>query len=676
VTPDLVQAVAAIARHCWRGTHWERAPGEHPRHVKAPLRITHLERHVAGGPYIGLAPIVPGESTTRIAVLDLDSHKGEVSWEEMVEHARNICSALEGNGLKPMAFRSSGGQGIHLIMLWDESQDAHSVRELLARALSACRLKNGTKGVKHDEVEIFPKQNSVEIGSFGSMFVLPFAGKSELLEGDLAWRCAPVPLVAKATTVQKSSTIDPALLPTSLADIRSALAAIPNEDDASLGYDSWRNLLFALHDATGGSTEGLALAHEFSSRSPKYDPTFLDERVWPYIKSERGNGITAATLFHHARQHGWQENVLDDFDVLPPEQEEPTSAADGPYAPPAHAPAGKPRFTLIPAAEFAKRAPPRWIIKNVLPGTELVLIIGQSGAGKSFLALDIAISIALGEAFRGIYRTRQGHVGIIAAEGAGGFRNRLVAAAQQRNLSLEALQIHVISDTPNLMQKEDVKSIVASIRALGALDVLIVDTLAQVTPGANENAGEDMGRVLAHCKALHRATDATIVLVHHIGKDETRGARGWSGVHAAADAVIAVTRSEVERKATITKMKDGSDGIELPFKLELVQIGTDEDGDPIESCVVKHIETADRKPRREPKGEVERLVWRLAHDLAELGGELVPMDALIDACAGQLIYDPSKRDRRREVVTRALQSLASGNFLQVENGSVRVSSNL
>mgnify|MGYP003346413027 CR=1 FL=1 len=111
-----------------------------------------------------------------------------------------------------------------------------------------------------------------------------------------------------------------------------------------------------------------------------------------------------------------------------------------------------------------------------------------------------------------------------------------------------------------------------------ARDVVIVDTWAQTTPGANENSGEDMGKALAHCKGIHRATGAMVMLVHHSGKDASRGARGWSGLRAAADVELEVVRADEARSLTVTKLKDGEDGAEFAFRLESVVLGLDEDG--------------------------------------------------------------------------------------------------
>jgi len=323
--PDLVKALEPITSRvrtdiCWKKTD------DGPRRIDAPLTAAKLDKHVNGGPAYGAAPIRPGQTTTMVAVLDLDSHKGETSWPDMLVAAQALIDELEAYGMAPLAFRSTGGRGLHLYLLWEQPQDAYSVRVLLRMVLEARGFKPGDGGVAKKEVEIFPKQNSVAEGKFGNMFILPLAGASvplcpltlaDLAKDDAAameWPLSPaVPVVAREIVERPVVTGADA----GIERMRAALAAIPNEGDG-LPYDQWRDLAFAVHNGAGEA--GLALLHEFSARSDKYTPEFLDERVWPYISDDNGaeNGaITVGTLWRVAREHGWQEDVAAEFEALP-----------------------------------------------------------------------------------------------------------------------------------------------------------------------------------------------------------------------------------------------------------------------------------------------------------------------------------------------------------------------
>lgn len=174
--------LTAIAKHFWRGRIWKKT-AKGPRHFKEPLSFAHLAAHLDGtGLAIGLAPIVPGTDLTRVAVLDFDDHDKTFGWDRMVGVARPVADALRAQGYVPMVFRSSGGHGIHIYLFWGEPVPARSAREMLKACLAGFDLKDGTKGVKHGEVEVYPRQNSVPLGGAGNMVVLPFAGESVLLD--------------------------------------------------------------------------------------------------------------------------------------------------------------------------------------------------------------------------------------------------------------------------------------------------------------------------------------------------------------------------------------------------------------------------------------------------------------------------------------------------------------
>lgn len=325
------------------------------------------------------------------------------------------------------------------------------------------------------------------------------------------------------------------------------------------------------------------------------------------------------------------------------------------------------RFEVIPAAEFATGAPSQWIVREVLPQAELAVIYGESGCGKSFFALDLVAAVARGIEWQG-RKVKQGPVVYIAAEGAGGFRKRLAAYASRAGIPLADLPIGVIAAAPNLLTNDD-QALAQAIGTFGGASVIVIDTLAQSTPGANENAGEDMGKVIAHCGRLHRATGALIVLIHHAGKDATKGARGWSGIRAAVDAEIEVSRLAENRFARITKQKDGDDAAAFCFRLDVVEVGHDEEGFPVTSCVVEY-QAAAPVARKEPQGNVQKLVWRAVLDLIPMGGDAVAICDVIEAVVPQLPHDPTKRDKRREHVTRAIQKLSEFAFFSVQDSAI------
>lgn len=348
----------------------------------------------------------------------------------------------------------------------------------------------------------------------------------------------------------------------------------------------------------------------------------------------------------------YKSDVLDDFDNLGPDPDKAESTEAREEAP--HA-----RFEVVPAFLFTQRPAPQWIIKGVLPDADLAILYGESGSGKSFMMIDLAMAVARGLDWRG-RKTLQGRVVYIAAEGGGGFRNRLLAYAHQHQVDLVQVPFGVIHATPNFLEKGDIKALIAAIKAGGPVSLVIVDTYAQVTPGANENSAEDMGKALRHARSLRDATGGMVVLVHHAGKDSTKGARGWSGNHAAADAVLEVTRNGNQRALRTAKQKDGDDEAAWGFTLETVTIGMDEDGEPIDSCVVLEAAVAQKadggKQKAPPLGEWEQLVLDVYAELSVAGEGVKITDITIEAANRR--DKPTETKVRRASALRAVKNLA------------------
>jgi hypothetical protein len=329
--------------------------------------------------------------------------------------------------------------------------------------------------------------------------------------------------------------------------------------DPNCGYHEWIKVGMALHHENAGEDRGFGLWDSWSIAGHSYPGTDKLRQHWDSFGHGSGPVVTMRSL--------GQVASADLFDVVDAEEDEPE------------------RFRFIPAPEYAARTEPGWIVKGVLPRAGLAVAYGDSGAGKTFVVLDVVGAIVRGEPWRG-HKVTQGKVAYICAEGAEFFSRRIRAYSKHTGSNLE--QLFVCSDSPNFLNDNDHKLIA---RALAEVkpSVIVVDTLARTMPGGAENSSEDMGKVIARCQWLHHKTGALVLLVHHSGKDAARGARGWSGLRAAADAELVVTRDkENDRRAVeIGKQKDSPDGSQYDFVLRPVPLGFDDDGDVITSCVIE-----------------------------------------------------------------------------------------
>jgi hypothetical protein len=330
---------------------------------------------------------------------------------------------------------------------------------------------------------------------------------------------------------------------------------------------------------------------------------------------------------------------------------------------------GKPaKIPILDVDTFLKRPRPRWRVKNLLPETGTALIFGATGSGKTFLALDLVASIIGGICWgRSELTVRQGRVVYVAAEGPDGFRNR-VEALKNENRDMSGL--FVIPVAPQITSDALVDELIAAIREVGGTDVIVFDTLSQVTPGIDENSSE-MSVAIRAAARLRDAFNCLVIFIGHTGKEQSRGHRGWSGVIAAVDTAIEVVESNSIRTATITKQRDGESDIEYSFTLRSVPLGRDDDGDTITTCVVDHCDVPMAAPKvNRPKGHNQTIVYEAIRDSITEDGTAAESE-VITKVAAQLSRGAG-RDKRRQYVRQAIEGLMERDLIIRENQVLRL----
>lgn len=408
---------------------------------------------------------------------------------------------------------------------------------------------------------------------------LPIATEDEFY-GFLQWvnnrllEAGGIPCGKLATADSGARTSNDELAAHNPEECAQAVAAIANDD---LNWDDWVYVGLAIKGALGD--QGLALWHEFSRRSSKYDPE-LTGAMFRSFKPER---IGAGTLYRLAFDAGWSRPVYEvDLSGLL-----------------AGAPAADTATPLLLDYEALRKAvgPMSWLVKGILPANSIGSVYGASGTFKSFLVLDACLHLGHNLPWLG-RKTKGGGVAYVAAEGGAGLLARIDAWHQKHERDPKAAAFRACITPMTLDQKADLKRLSDALEAererLGGLALVVLDTLSQ-TMGGDENEARDTAAYLRAIGAWIRDRfRCAVLIVHHTGKDSTRGPRGSSAIRGNLDFLFEVERVEGAMAASLTvrKQKDGRDGDVLPFNLERRVVGHDEDGDEISSLVACYHDVA------------------------------------------------------------------------------------
>jgi KaiC/GvpD/RAD55 family RecA-like ATPase len=268
------------------------------------------------------------------------------------------------------------------------------------------------------------------------------------------------------------------------------------------------------------------------------------------------------------------------------------------------------------------------LVEGVLTAGDGSVLYGDSNSGKTFLMIDMACAVARGVEWMG-RKTEPGLVVYLAAESPASVRSRL--QAYQKHHGVKVPNFAIVQSPIDLFDGDaDTDKVIQVVRQLeqqrGQKARLIIgDTLARLSAGANENAGQDMGLVVRRFDRIRTECKAHFCLIHHSGKSAAAGARGWSGVRAAVDTEIEISDSPTGRCCEITKQRDlSTKGDRIGFRLDPVTLGFTKWGAAATSCVVVAADAPEKKSGKR-MGEVEGAVveFLAAHKVGIRKAEVV-----------------------------------------------------
>lgn len=320
---------------------------------------------------------------------------------------------------------------------------------------------------------------------------------------------------------------------------------------------------------------------------------------------------------------------------------------------------------LVPLAEIEPVLTLNHMVKGWLSRRGLSMLYGPSNAGKTFVALDLAMHIAAGKAWRGC-RVNGGAVLYIAAEGGAGVRNRLAAFKRERP-DMASAPFTLLPIGLDLHGQGDALA-VCEIIPDAAPALVVVDTLARSMGNGDENTAKDAAAFVKNCDLIREATGAHVLVVHHTGKDEDRGARGSSALRAAVDTEIHVSS---EGEIICKKQRDMAIAETLYFGLRSVTLGMDEDGEAVTSAVVEVAEPP--MPERKPLTGKNEVAMQALYDAVRDHGEtrsgdlypsnhkVVHVDRWRDACDLHGLSSGTSESAGRQAFKRAKDRLMDLN---------------
>ena len=239
-----------------------------------------------------------------------------------------------------------------------------------------------------------------------------------------------------------------------------------------------------------------------------------------------------------------------------------------------------------------------WVVEDIIPAGEAVMLYGDSGSGKTFSMFALSMAIATNNKWYE-WNVDPGLVIYVAAEAGRGFSKRKEAYALRHGAMPAPVPFYLLTRRPDFFSSDvDCDELIKEVEAIKReypqhpLRMIVLDTLSAITPGANESASADTSRIKVRVDKLRLAARAAVAIVHHKPKGGT-GPRGHGSLVGDYETTVDFraleerdSQGRVVHEATLTKQREGRRGMQWRFCLEQVEIGRNKWGGAETSCVV------------------------------------------------------------------------------------------
>ena len=297
---------------------------------------------------------------------------------------------------------------------------------------------------------------------------------------------------------------------------------------------------------------------------------------WDYALTKwDGEVAQAAGLPSPSQQKRLQQPVMVGETRIDPETGEVLDTEFGPSAVVSAGPSG---YRALNPAEIYALPDPEWLVDGLIIERGMGFIYGKPGAGKSFVALDIALRVATAKAdWMGKPIVKTGGVVYISSEGVADMKFRLKAWGIANAVELDQSPFYLIPDAVNFMKTQDLERLFTTLDTVigrtGEIVLVVVDTVSRVLPGADENLQKDMTVFIAAIDGIRERYGVATIGVHHTSREgNLRGSTVFDG---AGDFLLSVEKAEDAPRGVLhaTKIKAAADGWRLDYELSLTAIG-------------------------------------------------------------------------------------------------------